>query len=35
VGGEALLSEAGIASDRRAETLSVGEFDRLLRVFAS
>ncbi len=33
VGGEALLREAGIASDRRAETLSIAEFDRLARVF--
>jgi 16S rRNA (adenine1518-N6/adenine1519-N6)-dimethyltransferase len=29
VGGEAMLREAGIAPDRRAETLSVAEFDRL------
>ncbi len=29
VGGEALLARAGIAGDRRAETLSVEEFDRL------
>lgn len=28
---EALLEDAGIAGDRRAETLSVGEFDRLAR----
>jgi len=33
VGGEALLREAGIASDRRAETLSIAEFDRLARAF--
>jgi len=35
IGGEALLREAGIASDRRAETLSVAEFDRLARVLAT
>ena len=29
VGGEALLARAGIAGDRRAETLSVAEFDHL------
>jgi 16S rRNA (adenine1518-N6/adenine1519-N6)-dimethyltransferase len=34
VGGEALLNAAGIATDRRAETLSVAEFDRLVRLFA-
>jgi 16S rRNA (adenine1518-N6/adenine1519-N6)-dimethyltransferase len=32
-GGEALLNEAGIAADRRAETLSIAEFDRLVRLF--
>lgn len=32
LGGEALLARAGIAADRRAETLSVAEFDRLVRV---
>jgi 16S rRNA (adenine1518-N6/adenine1519-N6)-dimethyltransferase len=32
LGGEALLSRAGIAPDRRAETLSVAEFDRLVRL---
>jgi 16S rRNA (adenine1518-N6/adenine1519-N6)-dimethyltransferase len=32
LGGEALLAAAGIASDRRAETLSVAEFDRLVRL---
>jgi 16S rRNA (adenine1518-N6/adenine1519-N6)-dimethyltransferase len=32
LGGEALLDRAGIAADRRAETLSVQEFDRLLRL---
>jgi 16S rRNA (adenine1518-N6/adenine1519-N6)-dimethyltransferase len=35
VGGEALLREAGIAPDRRAETLSVAEFDRLARLLSS
>jgi len=34
VGGEALLREAGIAAERRAETLSVAEFDRLVRLLA-
>jgi 16S rRNA (adenine1518-N6/adenine1519-N6)-dimethyltransferase len=32
LGGEALLARAGIAPDRRAETLSVAEFDRLARL---
>jgi 16S rRNA (adenine1518-N6/adenine1519-N6)-dimethyltransferase len=32
LGGEELLAAAGIASDRRAETLSVAEFDRLARL---
>ena len=32
-GGEALLAAAGIAADRRAETLSIAEFDRLVRLF--
>lgn len=32
LGGEALLQAAGIAADRRAETLSVAEFDRLARL---
>jgi 16S rRNA (adenine1518-N6/adenine1519-N6)-dimethyltransferase len=32
-GGEAALAAAGIASDRRAETLSITEFDRLVRLF--
>lgn len=32
LGGEALLGRAGIAAERRAETLSVGEFDRLVRL---
>ncbi len=34
LGGEALLSRAGIASDRRAETLSIAEFDTLARLVA-
>ena len=32
LGGEALLLRAGIAPERRAETLSVAEFDRLVRL---
>jgi 16S rRNA (adenine1518-N6/adenine1519-N6)-dimethyltransferase len=32
LGGEALLARAGIAPDRRAETLSVAEFDALARL---
>jgi len=32
LGGEALLDRAGIAGDRRAETLSVAEFDALCRL---
>ncbi len=32
LGGEALLARAGIAPDRRAETLEVAEFDRLARL---
>ncbi|MBC7799569.1 MAG: 16S rRNA (adenine(1518)-N(6)/adenine(1519)-N(6))-dimethyltransferase, partial [Gemmatimonadaceae bacterium] len=32
LGGEALLDRAGIAGDRRAETLDVAEFDRLARL---
>lgn len=32
LGGEALLAQAGIAPERRAETLSVAEFDRLVRL---
>ena len=35
VGGEALLRDVGIAPDRRAETLSVTEFDRLARRLAA
>ncbi len=31
LGGEALLEQAGIAPERRAETLTVAEFDRLVR----
>jgi 16S rRNA (adenine1518-N6/adenine1519-N6)-dimethyltransferase len=34
-GAEALLEQAGIAGDRRGETLSVVEFDRLARGLAS
>ncbi len=34
LGGEALLAQAAIAADRRAETLTVAEFDRLLHVLA-
>ncbi len=30
LGGEALLARAGIAGDRRAETLDIAEFDRLV-----
>ncbi len=32
LGGEALLARAEIASDRRAETLTIAEFDRLARL---
>ena len=34
LGGEALLARAGIAPERRAETLTVVEFDRLARLIA-
>ena len=34
LGGEALLRASGIAPDRRAETLSVAEFDRLAGLLA-
>ena len=34
LGGEALLAKAGIAPERRAETLSVAEFDRLVGLTA-
>jgi 16S rRNA (adenine1518-N6/adenine1519-N6)-dimethyltransferase len=34
LGGEALLAQAGIAPDRRAETLEVGEFVRLVQMLA-
>jgi len=34
LGGEALLAAAGIAPERRAETLTVAEFDRLARRLA-
>ena len=33
LGGEALLTRAGIAPERRAETLSVGEFETLAQLF--
>ena len=35
LGGEALLERAGIAPERRAETLEVAEFDRLARLVAA
>ena len=35
LGGEALLDQAGIAPERRAETLDVAEFDRLARLLAA
>ncbi len=35
LGGETLLTRAEIAADRRAETLTVGEFDRLARLLAA
>ncbi len=35
LGGEALLDQAGIAADRRAETLSIAEFDRLARLLVA
>lgn len=34
LGGEALLEQAGIAPERRAETLQIAEFDRLARLTA-
>lgn len=34
LGGEALLERAGIAPERRAETLNIAEFDRLARLTA-
>lgn len=34
LGGETLLRTAGIAPDRRAETLTVAEFDRMARLMA-
>lgn len=34
LGGEALLAKAGIAPDRRAETLGIDEFDRLARLLS-
>jgi 16S rRNA (adenine1518-N6/adenine1519-N6)-dimethyltransferase len=33
-GAEALLEQAGVAGDRRGETLTVAEFDRLARILA-
>ncbi len=35
LGGEALLTAAGIAAERRAETLTIAEFDRLARLLAA
>jgi 16S rRNA (adenine1518-N6/adenine1519-N6)-dimethyltransferase len=35
LGSEQLLRQAGVAPDRRAETLSVAEFDRLARFLAT
>lgn len=35
VGGETLLGRAGIAPERRAETLAVAEFDRLARLLCT
>lgn len=35
LGGEALLASAGIAPERRAETLTVAEYDRLARILAA
>lgn len=32
LGGEVLLGDAGIEADRRAETLTISEFDRLARI---
>jgi hypothetical protein len=32
LGGEALLARAGIAPERRAETLNVAEFEALARL---
>ena len=32
LGGEALLDRAGIGGDRRAETLTLAEWDRLVRL---
>ena len=32
LGGEALLERAGIAPERRAETLAITEWDRLVRL---
>jgi 16S rRNA (adenine1518-N6/adenine1519-N6)-dimethyltransferase len=35
LGGETLLEQAGIAPERRAETLEIAEFDRLARLLAA
>lgn len=35
LGGEALLARTGIAADRRAETLTVGEFERLAQAIGA
>jgi 16S rRNA (adenine1518-N6/adenine1519-N6)-dimethyltransferase len=35
LGGEALLARAGIAGERRAETLTPAEFERLARIVLS
>jgi 16S rRNA (adenine1518-N6/adenine1519-N6)-dimethyltransferase len=35
LGGEALLARACISPERRAETLSVAEFDRLARLLGA
>jgi 16S rRNA (adenine1518-N6/adenine1519-N6)-dimethyltransferase len=35
LGGEMLLERAGIAPERRAETLEIAEFDRLARLLAA
>ena len=34
IGGETLLAQAGIDGERRAETLSIDEFDRMARILA-
>jgi 16S rRNA (adenine1518-N6/adenine1519-N6)-dimethyltransferase len=35
LGGESLLRQAGIAADRRAETLTISEFDTIARLLAA